>query len=204
MAPNPCKDYSKVNLTGGLENVRFYCGTGKRGSSVSLVQKMSEPSHQQSEPSDQQSEPLDQQSSLQENETDENSAEKTYQIRQKQSQIEQQLKSLSFENPGPKMTDFNPVPRKLRKKAQMSKKNENFPEKNKPQRKYDESGKLLCNGVDLCDCLDPNYLGCFYPCPKCNSTKCGPECRNNRCWVYDDMVTESGEVVSTLPFSVPE
>ncbi|XP_049643370.1 ARL14 effector protein-like [Suncus etruscus] len=166
--------------------------------------QQSEPSDQQSEPSDQQSEPSDQQSSLQEKETDENSPEKSSQIRQKQSQIQRQLKNLSFENPEPQMTDFDLVPRKLKKKAQISKKNEYFPEKIKPKRKYDENGKLICNGVDLCDCLDQNCLGCFYPCPKCNSMKCGPVCRNNRCWVFDDMVDESGDVVSILPFSVPE
>ncbi|KAI5263390.1 Arl14 Effector Protein-Like [Manis pentadactyla] len=71
-------------------------------------------------------------------------------------------------------------------------------------KKYDESGKLIFNDVDLCDCLEKNCLGCFYPCPKCNSNKCGPECRCSRQWVYDAIVTESGEVISTLPFDVPD
>lgn len=71
-------------------------------------------------------------------------------------------------------------------------------------KKYDKSGRLICNDVDLCDCLEKNCLGCFYPCPKCNSNKCGPECRCNRRWVYDAIVTESGEVISTLPFNVPD
>lgn len=71
-------------------------------------------------------------------------------------------------------------------------------------KKYDKSGRLICNDVDLCDCLEKNCLGCFYPCPKCNSNKCGPECRCNRRWVYDAIVTESGEVINTLPFSVPD
>lgn len=72
------------------------------------------------------------------------------------------------------------------------------------RKKYDKSGRLLCNDADLCDCLEKNCLGCFYPCPKCNSNKCGPECRCNRRWVYDAIVTESGEVVSSLPYSVPD
>ncbi|ELW48412.1 hypothetical protein TREES_T100021838 [Tupaia chinensis] len=71
-------------------------------------------------------------------------------------------------------------------------------------RKYDRSGRLVCNAVDLCDCLEKNCLGCFYPCPKCNSNKCGPECRCNRRWVYDAIVTEAGDVVSALPFPVPD
>lgn len=47
-------------------------------------------------------------------------------------------------------------------------------------------------------------LGCFYPCPKCNSNKCGPECRCNRRWVYDAIETEAGDVISVLPFFVPD
>lgn len=71
-------------------------------------------------------------------------------------------------------------------------------------RKYSRSGKLVCNDADLCDCLEKNCLGCFYPCPKCNSNKCGPECRCNRRWVYDAIVTETGEVISALPFAIPD
>lgn len=71
-------------------------------------------------------------------------------------------------------------------------------------KKYDKSGRLICNDADLCDCLEKNCLGCFYPCPKCNSNKCGPECRCGRKWVYDALVAESGEVISALPFSVPD
>lgn len=71
-------------------------------------------------------------------------------------------------------------------------------------KKYDKYGRLLCNGMDLCDCLEVDCLGCFYPCPKCNSNKCGPECRCNRKWVYDAIETESGDAISVLPFFVPD
>nr|XP_020767045.1 uncharacterized protein LOC110149050 [Odocoileus virginianus texanus] len=71
-------------------------------------------------------------------------------------------------------------------------------------KKYDQSGRLICNDADLCDCLEKNCLGCFYPCPKCNSNKCGPECRCNRRWVYDAIVTEAGEVISEQPFDIPD
>ncbi|XP_036009544.1 ARL14 effector protein-like [Mus musculus] len=54
--------------------------------------------------------------------------------------------------------------------------------------KYDKSGSLICNEVDLCDCLEKNCLEYFYPSPKCNSNKCGPECKCNQCWVYDAIV----------------
>ena len=32
----------------------------------------------------------------------------------------------------------------------------------------------------------------------------GLECHCNHRWVYDAIVTESGEVISSLPFSVPD
>ncbi|KAK2495814.1 hypothetical protein MC885_013178, partial [Smutsia gigantea] len=124
--------------------------------------------------------------SAQEGHTGQSSPEKNDQIRLKQlRQIERQLKYLAFKNPGPQVADFNPETRQLKKKARMSKMNECFSLKYNVVTKYDRSGKLICNDADLCDCLEKNCLGCFYPCPKCNSNKCGPECRCSRQWVYD-------------------
>ncbi|XP_074057939.1 uncharacterized protein LOC141498667 [Macrotis lagotis] len=65
---------------------------------------------------------------------------------------------------------------------------------------YDERGRLILNGEDLCDCMERECLGCFYPCPECNSTKCGPTCRCNREWIYEDICSEGGEVVTTFSF----
>ncbi|XP_051824629.1 ARL14 effector protein-like isoform X1 [Antechinus flavipes] len=130
--------------------------------------------------------------------------EREFQIGQKQRQkLERQLKSLAFQNPGPRISDFNPQTREQQKAAHMSKMKEYF-SVNKVMKKYDRNGRLICNNADLCDCLEESCPGCFYPCPKCNSNKCGPECRCNRKWVYDDIVTESGDVISTLPFVVPD
>ncbi|KAM8792654.1 ARL14 effector protein-like [Eudromia elegans] len=126
-------------------------------------------------------------------------------ITQKQlQQIEKQLKCLAFQNPGPQVADFNPETREQKKKARMSQMNQDFFYKPKITKKYDKHGRLLCNNVDLCDCLEKNCLGCFYPCPKCNSNKCGPECRCSRKWVYNTIETEAGDVISMLPFIVPD
>lgn len=48
---------------------------------------------------------------------------------------------------------------------------------------HDKKGKLIKRDgtkVDLCDCLDVKCSGCFMPCPRCKSRKCGPICRVKR------------------------
>ncbi|KAG9475755.1 hypothetical protein GDO78_003919 [Eleutherodactylus coqui] len=66
------------------------------------------------------------------------------------------------------------------------------PSKNKV---YDSRGILLANGMDLCDCLDEDCMGCFYACRKCGSNKCGVECRCDRKWLYEQIEIEGGEVI---------
>ncbi|XP_025028565.1 ARL14 effector protein-like [Python bivittatus] len=118
----------------------------------------------------------------------------------KMQQIERQLKCLAFQNPGPLLADFNPETREQQKKVCMSMINQDcFNTTKKTVKKYDKHGRLLSNKTDLCDCLEKNCLGCFYPCPKCNSTKCGAECRCNRKWVYEQIQVEAGQIIR-FPF----
>uniref|UniRef100_A0A670XSN0 ARF like GTPase 14 effector protein like n=1 Tax=Pseudonaja textilis TaxID=8673 RepID=A0A670XSN0_PSETE len=115
-------------------------------------------------------------------------------------QIERQLKCLAFQNPGPLLADFNPETREQQKKVCMSMINQDcFNTTKKTVKKYDKHGHLISNKTDLCDCLEKNCLGCFYPCPKCNSTKCGAECRCNRKWVYEQIQVEAGQIIR-FPF----
>ncbi|XP_077418795.1 ARL14 effector protein [Vanacampus margaritifer] len=62
-------------------------------------------------------------------------------------------------------------------------------------RVYDSKGRLLSNGKDMCDCLDVDCMGCFYPCLDCSSRKCGSECRCDRKWLYEQMEVEGGEII---------
>lgn len=60
---------------------------------------------------------------------------------------------------------------------------------------YDTQGLLISCGRDLCDCLDADCMGCFYPCPECTSRKCGVECRCDRKWLYEQVEVEGGEII---------
>ncbi|KAK3510093.1 hypothetical protein QTP70_026826 [Hemibagrus guttatus] len=60
---------------------------------------------------------------------------------------------------------------------------------------YDSRGLLISCGRDLCDCLDEDCMGCFYPCPNCGSRKCGVECRCDRKWLYEQVEVEGGEII---------
>ncbi|KFM57496.1 hypothetical protein X975_05205, partial [Stegodyphus mimosarum] len=56
--------------------------------------------------------------------------------------------------------------------------------------KYDSRGIHKESQMDLCDCLETDCEGCFMECPKCNSRKCGHECRRNRRWIYESYDVE--------------
>lgn len=73
------------------------------------------------------------------------------------------------------------------------------PKVRRERRKYDRKGRLLCDGLDVCDCLQMERSGCFYPCPKHSSKKCGVKCHCNHKWVYNKVEDQSADVLSTLP-----
>ncbi|VDK47425.1 unnamed protein product [Anisakis simplex] len=51
---------------------------------------------------------------------------------------------------------------------------------------HDEFGNFVKpdgSTVKLCDCLKPSCPGCHFPCKKCGSRMCGPECQRGRDYV---------------------
>ncbi|XP_041974980.1 ARL14 effector protein-like [Aricia agestis] len=78
--------------------------------------------------------------------------------------------------------------RKLNRKSYFTKNRKNT-------KLYNELGRLAATGKDFCDCLDENCPGCHFPCSKCNSNKCGHECRVNRKWMYDKIEIEGNDFV---------
>ncbi|XP_069037793.1 ARL14 effector protein isoform X1 [Lepisosteus oculatus] len=104
------------------------------------------------------------------------------------------LKSLEFANPG-RQTELVLEPSRREKRRQSKQPSSDRPPSNAKSKVYDSQGLLIANGRDLCDCLDPECLGCFYPCPECGSQKCGVECRCDRKWLYEQVEVEGGEII---------
>ncbi|GFR20377.1 ARF7EP_C domain-containing protein [Trichonephila clavata] len=69
----------------------------------------------------------------------------------------------------------------------------------KQERKYDNDGIHIETGMDLCDCLNVACEGCFMPCRKCSSEKCGDECRRNRRSQYEAYKIEGTNTVVANP-----
>lgn len=58
---------------------------------------------------------------------------------------------------------------------------------------YDETGRHIATGIDMCDCLNEKCSGCYFPCPKCNSSKCGLHCRIHRKFMYEEVECQTGD-----------
>lgn len=63
---------------------------------------------------------------------------------------------------------------------------------------HDRDGKLIEEGTDFCDCLEPSCPGCHFPCVKCSSPKCSVDCRRNRKWTCDFTELEGANKTVTL------
>lgn len=105
------------------------------------------------------------------------------------------LRSLQFTNPG-KQTEFalksgKSEKRKLTKNSCTASNRQIIPAKSTV---YDCQGLLIFSGMNPCDCLDMDCLGCFYACPTYSSTKCGAECHCNRKWLYEQREFVGGEM----------
>lgn len=81
------------------------------------------------------------------------------------------------------LEDFDPE-KSTRERRKLSRKNYGSNSSNR-NTLYDEKGCYRLSGLNVCDCLDNNCVGCHFPCPQCSSTKCGPTCRVLRKWTYE-------------------
>ncbi|XP_023174068.1 ARL14 effector protein [Drosophila hydei] len=62
---------------------------------------------------------------------------------------------------------------------------------------YDEYGNIRSNGLDVCDCMNEQCDGCWYECRNCGSTRCGPQCRANRKFFYENIVYDGKDLTIT-------
>ncbi|KAL5108202.1 ARL14 effector protein [Taenia crassiceps] len=103
-----------------------------------------------------------------------------------------ELDRLRFINPGRQNTDLKPINwmqegvymtrghrRQMELHAKLCEANSSDPPL------YDSRGLLLSNMQDRCDCMRPDCPGCFLPCRRCHTTKCGPLCRILRNFHYE-------------------
>jgi len=95
------------------------------------------------------------------------------------------------------MSGFDPS-KSRREKVRNSKKvdyaERKAPKKSVPQTIYDDRGYHRKANEDFCDCLDRSCPGCHFPCPKCKSLKCGFDCRQNRKWQVEFIMSENNSI----------
>ncbi|CAL1538091.1 unnamed protein product [Lymnaea stagnalis] len=107
-----------------------------------------------------------------------------------------ELKKLSLDMNGTFMVDFDPE----KSKREMRKMNRRiYSKESRKTNFYDDKGLLLEAQMDLCDCLHRDCPGCHFPCPRCNSSKCGTDCRCNRKYTIDLIEVEGTDMIYNYP-----
>ncbi|KAL3273057.1 hypothetical protein HHI36_014512 [Cryptolaemus montrouzieri] len=97
--------------------------------------------------------------------------------------------------------NFNPET-SIRERKKLSRKiNPPSTVRKPPGALYDENGILISTGDDLCDCLNDECTGCFFECTKCNSQKCGLECRVHRKFMYDQIEFHGYDTIFKNPLA---
>lgn len=99
------------------------------------------------------------------------------------------------------LENFNPET-SVREKRKLNRKiNPQTTVRRPPGALYDENGTHIATCVDMCDCLIEDCLGCFFPCPKCGSQRCGIDCRVHRKYIYDQIEYHGYDLVVKNPLS---
>lgn len=91
--------------------------------------------------------------------------------------------------------DFNPE-HSTRERRKLSRKTYVPTATSKSNALFDDKGRYIRNGTNVCDCLDNDCVGCHFPCPGCKSPKCGPTCRVNRKWAYSQCGRDGKDFVN--------
>nr|CAH7769517.1 unnamed protein product [Callosobruchus chinensis] len=85
------------------------------------------------------------------------------------------------------MANFNPET-SVREKRKLNRKFNNTSSVRRPAGAvYDENGVHISSGMDICDCLNEDCVGCFFECSKCSSQKCSVECRVHRKFIVEQV-----------------
>lgn len=100
----------------------------------------------------------------------------------------------------PFMANFNPET-SIREKRKLNRKiNPPSNVKRPAGAIFDENGIHLTTGIDLCDCLSEDCVGCFFECPKCGSQKCATECRVHRKYLLEQIEYHGYDHIIKNPF----
>lgn len=99
------------------------------------------------------------------------------------------------------LDNFNPETSVREKRKLRQKINPPSSVRRPPGAVFDENGVHIATCTDLCDCLVEDCCGCFFPCPKCGSQKCGMDCRVHRKFIYDQIEYHGYDIVVRNPLT---